>query len=56
MSVAAGGGEAKIDKTKLMMYGLGGGVLGIYLTHVLNTITGSGYFSFLRAWASSPQW
>jgi len=47
MSVAAGGGESKIDKTKLMMYGLGGGVLGIYLTHVLNTITGTGYFSFL---------
>jgi tetrahydromethanopterin S-methyltransferase subunit C len=47
MSVAAGGGASKIDKTKLMMYGLGGGVLGIYLTHVLNEITGTGYFSFL---------
>ncbi|HNR57293.1 MAG TPA: tetrahydromethanopterin S-methyltransferase subunit C, partial [Methanothrix sp.] len=41
MSVAAGGGAAKIDKTKLMMYGLGGGVLGIYLAHVLNEVTGT---------------
>lgn len=47
MSVAAGGGESKIDKTKLTMYGLGGGILGIYLAHVLNMITGTGYFSFL---------
>ena len=47
MSVAAGGGASKIDKTKLMMYGLGGGVLGIYLAHVLNEVTGTDYFSFL---------
>ncbi len=47
MSVAAGGGEAKIDKTKLNMYGLGGGILGIYLAHVLNDVTGTAYFSFL---------
>lgn len=47
MSVAAGGGASKIDKTKLNMYGLGGGILGIYLAHVLNMVTGTGYFSFL---------
>jgi len=47
MSVAAGGGASKIDKTKLNMYGLGGGILGIYLAHVLNMTTGTGYFSFL---------
>ncbi|MDF0591196.1 tetrahydromethanopterin S-methyltransferase subunit MtrC [Candidatus Methanocrinis natronophilus] len=47
MSVAAGGGESKIDKTKLTMYGVGGGILGMYLAHVLNMLTGTGYFSFL---------
>lgn len=47
MSVAAGGGESKIDKQKLMMYGIGGGVVGIYLASILNMALDTGYFAFL---------
>jgi tetrahydromethanopterin S-methyltransferase subunit C len=47
MSVAAGGGASKIDKQKLTMYGVGGGVVGIYLAAILNMALDTGYFSFL---------
>ncbi|MHC1595237.1 MAG: tetrahydromethanopterin S-methyltransferase subunit C, partial [Methanotrichaceae archaeon] len=47
MSVAAGGGKSKLDKKKLMMYGIGGGIVGIYLAGILNSTTDTNYFSFL---------
>ncbi len=47
MSVAAGGGEAKLDKKKLMIYGIGGGIVGIYLAGILNMAMDTNYFSFL---------
>jgi len=47
MSVAAGGGESKIDKKKLMIYGIGGGIAGIYLAGILNVALNTNYFSFL---------
>jgi tetrahydromethanopterin S-methyltransferase subunit C len=47
MSVAAGGGESKIDKKKLEIYGIAGGLIGIYLAAILNGALGTNWFSFL---------
>ncbi|MHC1631165.1 MAG: tetrahydromethanopterin S-methyltransferase subunit MtrC [Methanotrichaceae archaeon] len=47
MSVAAGGGFGKVDKQKLMIYGIGGGVIGMYLAEILNAALDTSYFSFL---------
>ena len=47
MSVAAGGGASKMDLKQLMIYGIGGGIVGIYLASILNGALDTGYFSFL---------
>jgi len=47
MSVAAGGGESKIDLKQLTIYGVGGGILSIYLASILNGALDTGYFAFL---------
>ncbi len=47
MSVAAGGGASKIELKQLTIYGIAGGILGIYLTSILNGALDTGYFAFL---------
>jgi len=55
MSVAGGGGApSKIDPKQLRIYGIVGGLVGIYAAVLLNGAMGTTWFSFLAALGTIP--